>query len=119
MNTAGVAAINRAINAGVRYEAEPDGVDVWQAAPMRGAGDCEDIALAKRAALLAAGVPLPDLRLAICRTELGALHAVLIARTPVGELVLDNRHELPMPRQALGYQWIAIEETGKWFTVED
>jgi len=114
--------VHHQVNAGVSYVRDVDqfGVDdLWRAAPARGTGDCEDYALAKRAALLEAGVPLRELRLAICRVETGECHAVLIATTEAGDLVLDNRHAEPMRRDQLPYTWIAIEQEGQWSTIAD
>ena len=124
MLTIGLATqVNRAINASVTYARDVDQFgreDLWRAAPLRGLGDCEDYALAKRQALLDAGTPSQALRLAICRTELQEVHAVLIVTTERGDLVLDNRHPEPMTRDQLpGYTWLAIEEMGRWSTVAD
>lgn len=64
----------------------------WEDAGQNGnEGDCEDFALAKRTQLRALGWPQAALDLAICITEDGGLHAVLIARTDQGDYVLDNR----------------------------
>jgi len=55
------------------------------------AGDCEDVALAKRDALEASGWPTRDMFLAVgYHRELG-LHTVLVVRTDRGDLVLDSR----------------------------
>lgn len=114
------ATVHAAVNAGVRYagDAELYGVpELWREARLGGAGDCEDIALAKRRALLDAGAELAALRLAICRTEAGQMHLVLVVTTDRGDLVLDNLRDVPAMRQELPYTWIAIEEAGQWFTV--
>ncbi len=70
-------------------------VDVWASPLMaltRGAGDCEDYAIAKMAALKAAGVPSEDLRLVILReTMRPEEHAVLAVRLNARWVVLDNR----------------------------
>lgn len=108
------------VNANVRYlsdQAAFGQADLWRAAPMRGTGDCEDFALAKRAMLLEAGAPLRLVRLALCRTELGEMHAVLIVTTEEGDLVLDNRYSQAMRRDELPYEWVAIEQEGQWSTV--
>jgi len=58
----------------------------------RGAGDCEDYAIAKMAVLKAAGVPSEDLRLVILReTRRAEEHAVLAVRLNERWIVLDNR----------------------------
>jgi predicted transglutaminase-like cysteine proteinase len=54
-------------------------------------GDCEDYALAKRDRLLALGWPPEALFLAVGYHPQFGLHAVLIARTDRGDMVLDSR----------------------------
>ena len=85
---------NRAINLAIR--AESDGAeDVWSS-PLEtfqhGAGDCEDYAIAKLAALRLAGVAAEDLRLVVVRdTRSGEGHAIASARLDGHWLMLDNR----------------------------
>jgi predicted transglutaminase-like cysteine proteinase len=85
---------NRAINLAIR--AENDGAeDVWSS-PLatfeRGAGDCEDYAIAKLAALRLAGVAAEDLRIVVVRdTRNGEGHAVASAKLDGHWLMLDNR----------------------------
>jgi predicted transglutaminase-like cysteine proteinase len=87
-------ATNRAINLAIR--AADDGLnDVWSpplATFARGAGDCEDYAIAKLAALRLAGVPAEDLRIVVVRdVRAGEEHAVAAARLDGHWLMLDNR----------------------------
>jgi predicted transglutaminase-like cysteine proteinase len=90
--------INRAINLAIRAvsdEAQYGETDVW-ASPLalfiRGAGDCEDYAIAKFAALRLAGLAANDLRILIVRdTVRGEDHAVAAARLDGRWLTLDNR----------------------------
>jgi predicted transglutaminase-like cysteine proteinase len=90
--------INRAINLGIRSqsdEAQHGQPDVWTA-PLAtfaaGAGDCEDYAFAKFAALRLAGIPADDLRIVIMRDTIrGEDHAVTAARLEGHWLMLDNR----------------------------
>jgi predicted transglutaminase-like cysteine proteinase len=90
--------INRAINLAIRPMSDLANygeVDVWSS-PLttltKGAGDCEDYAIAKMAALKAAGIPSEDLRLVILRETVRAEdHAVLAVRLEERWLVLDNR----------------------------
>ncbi|MGY4499028.1 putative transglutaminase-like cysteine proteinase [Bradyrhizobium sp. GM24.11] len=85
---------NRAINLAIR--AENDGAeDIWSS-PLetfqRGAGDCEDYAIAKLAALRLAGVAAEDLRLVVVSdTRNGEGHAVASAKLDGHWLMLDNR----------------------------
>ncbi|MBR0989378.1 transglutaminase-like cysteine peptidase [Bradyrhizobium japonicum] len=85
---------NRAINLAIR--AADDGInDVWSsplATFARGAGDCEDYAIAKLAALRLAGVAAADLRILVVRdVKAGEEHAVVAARLDGHWLMLDNR----------------------------
>jgi predicted transglutaminase-like cysteine proteinase len=63
--------------------------DVWRVNVRR--GDCEDFALTKRSRLIATGWSSRALRIATAHTPAGEGHAVLVARTDKGDLVLDNR----------------------------
>ena len=87
-------AINLAIQA-VSDEAQYGETDVW-ASPLttfsRGAGDCEDYAIAKFVALRLAGIAADDLRILILRDAVrGEDHAVAAARLDGRWLTLDNR----------------------------
>jgi predicted transglutaminase-like cysteine proteinase len=90
--------INRAINLAIRAASdlsEYGEIDVWSsplATFAHGAGDCEDYAIAKFAALRQAGVPVEDLRIIIMRDIFhGEDHAVTAARLDGHWLMLDNR----------------------------
>jgi predicted transglutaminase-like cysteine proteinase len=85
---------NRAINLAIR--AADDGADDIWSSPLatfaRGAGDCEDYAIAKLAALRLAGVANEDLRIVVVRdVRAGEEHAVVAARLDGHWLMLDNR----------------------------
>ena len=56
-----------------------------------GYGDCEDFALAKRRDLINSGWHPSTLMVAVVKEANGNGHAVLIARTDRGDLVLDNQ----------------------------
>jgi predicted transglutaminase-like cysteine proteinase len=90
--------INRAINLAIRPmsdQAQFGEPDVWSSPLMtlaRGAGDCEDYAIAKFVALRQAGVSGDDLRIVIMRdASRGEDHAVAAARLDGHWLMLDNR----------------------------
>ena len=90
--------INRAINLAIRPmgDLEQYGeIDVWSsplATLTRGAGDCEDYAIAKFVALQRAGISPDDLRIVIMRDTIrGEDHAVAAARLDGRWLTLDNR----------------------------
>jgi predicted transglutaminase-like cysteine proteinase len=90
--------INRAINLAIRPMSdlaqfgEPD---VWSsplATLFRGAGDCEDYAIAKFVALRLAGMSPDDLRIVVMRDTIrGEDHAIAAARLDGHWLTLDNR----------------------------
>lgn len=110
--------VNHEVNESTSYRSD---LSLYQRAehwePAAGEGDCEDYALAKRAALLKAGADLDDLRLATCWCEDGGYHAVLVVTTDEGEFVLDNRYQDPMPRQLLPYKWDKIQKGHQWFAI--
>jgi predicted transglutaminase-like cysteine proteinase len=69
-------------------------------------GDCEDLAIEKRMELIDQGYPASDLFYAVAyRTDIG-LHAVLIAHTELGDLVLDSRSPYVVLWNHAPYTWI-------------
>jgi predicted transglutaminase-like cysteine proteinase len=90
--------INRAINLAIRPMSDLvqyGEIDLWSpplATLARGAGDCEDYAIAKFVALQLAGVAPDDLRIVIMHDIIsGEDHAVAAARLDGRWLTLDNR----------------------------
>ena len=90
--------INRAINLAIRSVSDLvqfGQEDVWSSPLVtfyRGAGDCEDYAIAKFVALRMAGIPLEDLRIVVLADTLrGEGHAVAAVRLDGRWLILDNR----------------------------
>jgi predicted transglutaminase-like cysteine proteinase len=90
--------INRAINLAIRPVsdlAQHGQIDVWTpplATLARGAGDCEDYAIAKLVALRRAGLAPDDLRIVVLHDSIhGEDHAVAAARLDGRWLMLDNR----------------------------
>jgi len=108
----------------VRYVPDADqwGRGDYWATPaefVRGAGDCEDYAIAKYLALREAGVPAEALRLVIVRDRDagGIVHAVL-AVAAAGEVwILDNQEDRVLPATAVTrYVPIyAINEERWWY----
>lgn len=99
--------VQRKVNASITSRPEPPGRDLWRADAET--GDCEDYALAKRALLLAAGLPAGAVRLATATSPWGELHAVLTVDTDRGTLVLDNLQQEVVPFRALRYTWHRVE----------
>lgn len=72
-------------------------------------GDCEDYALEKRVALIAAGVPAERLRLATAWSRMTGDHAVLILRLDDGDYVLDNTTPHIYNVADTAYRWDALQ----------
>lgn len=89
--------INRGVNGLVAYKRDKalyGSLDLW-AKPAeilkRGAGDCEDYAILKMAALVDAGIPAQSMSLVVLRdSQKGVFHAVLSVATGSGTFILDN-----------------------------
>lgn len=93
--------------------------EFWEAAGAEG-GDCEDLALAKRRALVARGFPPAALFLATVRQHDGTLHAVLVARTDRGDFVLDNIEWAILAVDAAPYLFVKMQSGAnprKWFAI--
>jgi predicted transglutaminase-like cysteine proteinase len=90
--------INRSVNLAIRPMtdlAQYGQEDVWSSPLVtlyRGAGDCEDYAIAKFVALRMAGIPAEDLRIVVLTDVIrGEGHAVAAVRFDGRWLILDNR----------------------------
>lgn len=84
---------------------------------VRGAGDCEDFAIAKYTALRALGVPEDRLRVAIVHDNVKNIpHAVLIVYTESGPMILDNQIKSMISGEIAGrYRPIySINRTAWW-----
>ena len=82
------------------------GADVWNASAT--SGDCEDYVLAKRRALIKAGLPPSSLRIAYVKTRGGVGHAILVVMTTKGDFVLDNLNRSVRPLSQSGYRIISM-----------
>jgi predicted transglutaminase-like cysteine proteinase len=115
--------VNSQINRSIRRASDRQtfGREDFWAVPEDGAtsGDCEDYVLAKRHALVAAGVPSAALSIALVRTRQGEMHAVLLVATENGEVVLDNLSPWVLPWAEAPYAWLDRQAagTGKWVRV--
>ncbi len=69
-------------------------------------GDCEDLAIEKRMELIEQGYPAEDLFYAVAyRRDIG-LHAVLVAHTEMGDLVLDSLSTYITLWSRAPYTWV-------------
>ena len=97
-----LAAVQREVLARVKWSTDLETMhvaDLWANAgeTLRlGAGDSEDIAIVQMQALKAAGFSSRDLYISIGRQKPVGGHIVLLARTPDGFMVLDDRVGRPM-----------------------
>ncbi|MCI4662397.1 MAG: transglutaminase-like cysteine peptidase [Neomegalonema sp.] len=78
--------------------------DLWQMPSIT--ADCEDYVIAKRAALIARGWPAEALLIGVVKGTLSPYHAVLIVRTDLGDLVLDNMRDDILGWTQSGYEWV-------------
>ena len=98
-----LAVVQREVLARVKWSTDLETMhvaDLWANAGetlRRGAGDSEDIAIVQMQALKAAGFNPRDLYISIGRRKPVGAHIVLLARTPDGFMVLDDRIGRPMP----------------------
>lgn len=93
-------------------------VDIWQVGAK--SGDCEDFALTKRRILMSRGYPAAALRIAVAYTFSGEGHAVLIAKTATGDLVLDNRTNVIKSWKNADLRWVKIQSGSNphlWYTM--
>lgn len=83
-------------------------------------GDCEDYVLLKRKWLVERGWPTGALLITVAFDEYGEGHAVLIARTDRGDLVLDNRTNSILPWDRTPYRYVKRQSTSdpnRWVRV--
>ncbi|KPP82997.1 MAG: hypothetical protein HLUCCA04_02675 [Oceanicaulis sp. HLUCCA04] len=115
--------VNQSINQSIRPRDDIDqyGVEEFWTLPLTRAvdgqassaqGDCEDYALEKRRALVAAGVPPEALFLAVGHSVATGRHAVLMVRTDQGDYVLDNMTPYILPWAQTGYVWLSRQSPG-------
>jgi predicted transglutaminase-like cysteine proteinase len=92
-----VAMVNAWVNSKITYTEDSKlyrKADYWASARetfQRGAGDCEDFAIAKMELLMAMGISRDQLRLVVARDLVrNADHALLVVSLPEGSILLDN-----------------------------
>lgn len=104
--------VNSAINRSIHQIADDRqyGVDEVWALPTRRGGDCEDLVLLKKLALIKKGVPASRLLIATVIDRRKQPHAVLVLRTASGDLVLDNLRSQIRPWQKTGYTFLRMQD---------
>lgn len=103
-------AVNRAVNHDFKQRDDKAGIsgDHW-GLPTADGGDCEDLAIMKKAELLKRGWPASTLLLTVATLN-GAGHAVLTVRTSDGDLVLDNMNDVVKPWSRTPYKYFARQK---------
>lgn len=123
LDRAALQEVNSAVNAAIRYREDRalyGQGEYWASAAEtfdRGAGDCEDIAIAKMAVLTAMGADPRDLYLIVLRdTRRQLLHAVLAVRSGAELFVLDNVSDAVRPESAVrDYRPLySVSAAGAW-----
>jgi predicted transglutaminase-like cysteine proteinase len=105
----------RAIADQTQYERE----EYWTLPTARG-GDCEDFALLKKKTLIEHGVASENLLIATVLDRRLGSHAVLVLRTPKGDVVLDNLNKDIRPWKKTGYTFLKLQNPaaqGRWDAV--
>ena len=102
-------AVNRSVNASIRFEANTEGVHAERWVINPATGDCNDYAVSKRHELLARGWSTRSLLLSEVVTSWGEHHLVLVVRTNQGDLVLDNLTGHILPWSKKSFQWVRIQ----------
>lgn len=85
-------------------------------------GDCEDYVLLKRKFLVDRGWPTGALLVTVVFDEAGDGHAVLMARTTSGDLVLDNKTDEIKVWFQTAYRYVKRQSVGdpnRWVAVGD
>lgn len=101
-----LATVQREVLSRVKWSSDLENMrvaDFWSNAGetlVRGTGDSEDIAIVQMQALKAAGYSPRDLYISIGRQKPVGAHIVMLARTPQGFMVLDDRVGRPMLAQS-------------------
>ncbi|GHD13167.1 transglutaminase-like cysteine peptidase [Tianweitania populi] len=104
-------AVNTSVNRGFKQRDDKPGLsgDQWGMPTADAGGDCEDLAIMKKAELLKRGWPASTLLLTV-GTLNGAGHAVLTVRTSKGDLVLDNMTDAIKPWSRTPYKYFARQK---------
>lgn len=85
-------------------------------------GDCEDYVLLKRRILMQAGWPSGTLLVTVVFDEFGEGHAVLVARTDRGDLVLDNKVDAVVLWRDTAYRYVkrqSVFDPKRWVAISD
>jgi predicted transglutaminase-like cysteine proteinase len=116
MSDAQAMRIARAVNSAVNRQTRPVsdlaqyGVEERWALPTARGGDCEDVVLMKKKALMSQGVAPDRLLIATVLDRNRGSHAVLVMRTASGDYVLDSLVGTIKPWRATGYSFLKMQD---------
>ena len=85
-------------------------------------GDCEDFVLLKRKWLIERGWATGSLLITVAFDEIGDGHAVLLARTNHGDLILDNKTDAIRPWHETAYRYVkrqSVSDPKRWVSLGD
>ena len=85
-------------------------------------GDCEDYVLLKRKRLIERGWPTGTLLVTVVFDEIGDGHAVLLARTTLGDFVLDNKTSKVRRWYETAYHFVkrqSVDDPNHWVSIGD
>lgn len=85
-------------------------------------GDCEDYVLLKRKWLVERGWSTGTLLVSVAFDEVGAGHAVLLARTSRGDFVLDNKTDKIRRWYETPYRYVkrqSVSDPNRWVSIGD
>jgi predicted transglutaminase-like cysteine proteinase len=104
--------VNSAINRQVRplSDRAQYGVEERWTLPTQRGGDCEDVVLLKKKALIAQGVAPERLLIATVLDRNRGSHAVLVLRMAAGDYVLDSLSSTIKPWRATGYSFLKMQD---------
>jgi predicted transglutaminase-like cysteine proteinase len=104
--------VNADVNSHMKPRADSRSVSFGDTWTIGGSyGDCEDYALTKMNALIQRGLPAAAMRIAVVKTHAGEPHALLVARTLQGDVVLDNINHKIVAWDKANYQWLMIQSS--------
>ena len=115
--------VNRGVNRAVQPVTDLDYYhrdEVWTLP--EAFGDCEDYVLLKRKRLVDRGWPTGALLVTVVFDEVGDGHAVLLARTTLGDFVLDNKTDKVRRWYETTYHFVkrqSVNDPNNWVSVGD
>lgn len=111
-------AVNDAVNGAHTYESDAilyRKLEHWTVLTEGASGDCEDFALTKVDALIAAGIPAGAVKLVVGKAGNGEGHAWVEVQTTNGNYALDINYTEVKPTSSLPYTDLQRQYDGVWW----